>query len=156
MIDRQVPQLILIFFVDTVVVVGRSLIWEETGMPGENPCDHHTISHIKIVELESQRWKASGLSTALLGHLYYIKYYVLCLLDTTNISILYLHSYINQKNIHHIEIHIRSAGLELETFRIPISKECAENSLIPLSLRQAMHLLLMTNGTKRWCRKPFD
>lgn len=49
MIDKQVVQLILISLVGTGVSARGSLMWEETGVPGENlrlqAGNHNTLSH---------------------------------------------------------------------------------------------------------------
>lgn len=62
-IDKLVLQLILISFVCTDVRARGPLMWEEAGLPEENPRvqkgDHHTLSHTIAVgpvdQSESQR-----------------------------------------------------------------------------------------------------
>lgn len=75
MIEKQVLQLILLYYVGTDVSASRSLIWDNSGVPRKNPCvqvgAHHTLSlqplSITEIELGSQRREASALSYSLLG-----------------------------------------------------------------------------------------
>lgn len=107
------------------------------------------FTYIKTVKLESQRLEEGALS-------------ILRYLDTFTTSCFMYYGLRKQtyqyysRDSHHIEINIRSAGLELKTFRIPVFKECAENLLSPWSFRQTMLLILMTNGTKIYCCNHFD
>ena len=53
-INKQVLQLILISLVGTDVNTRGSLVWEEAGVPGENPRvqagDRYTLSHTTTVD----------------------------------------------------------------------------------------------------------